>query len=176
MKYLIVIGSFFTLYSCVDVVGTEELSEVELMKIECDSLKSMHISSTINNLQEIKSWVNQNDLKIRKISNPVDLNLAIDIERFNQLRMSIQPYDSSRTGIDSKIDAEQKSLDKLYKDIQKGNGDREHYNDYITYEQLKIDSIRSILLIRDSIRLNIIATFNDLEGKLDSSLNQILEE
>lgn len=170
-KFFILFSILLT--SCVEISNHEFLSEVETLISEVDSLESKYRTTHIDNIKSIKLWSDSMDLKIRRLFKPVPFEVGKKITAFAEVKNDLEPFETSDSIIKNTLIHRKTQLIHLKSDIENGSGKRGHYQDYIGAEKLKVDSLKFLVYQRDSVRIRIISTFNELEYSLDSNLNEI---
>ncbi len=172
-KYLFIL-SLISITSCVEVSGEEQVTEVETMINRLDSLESKSRRLTIDNLSEIIEWRDSLDIKIRKLFNPVPINVGKQIITFSELNSDLSIFKITDTIISKRLIRQKSRLIHLKADIENGSGSRGNYDSYISAERSNISQINDLVNTRDSARIRIISNFNELKPNLDSNLNVIL--
>ena len=143
MKFfsLFILSFFFV--SCSDMKKGKQLEEIGALQTSLDSLEKQWDTDEV---KQIDSLENLSSSKIDSIGNlydgqEIELNIASKIDLFKQSNHDLKELKKIHEFYPVVLKEKQKSLKSLRKDIEKGSGRREKYDEYIGFEQKELSTI-----------------------------------
>jgi hypothetical protein len=144
---------FFT--ACGSMEKQKQLNHLTKMIVQTDSLKKVLLQNKIDSIVDYQLKSNALFIRLKNNYKPtkVDLNFGKKVNEFKELQMLfiLEKEENKRTlpgefGIVfSSLDEEKKTLNLLKTDIENGRGDRNKYNEFIAFEQGKLNTIKDML-------------------------------
>ena len=166
--FIFILPLFF--FSCSDLSKKDQLNKLDKLVASLDSLDEMNVSNVIVNLEEIKDANDQLTNEISEIEDTIHIELALLIEQFKTIRGQLSIYQELTHYLDTNIRLAKLEIQHLKADIEEANGEREHYDDYIKHEQLKVDTLRGKIDALIIVKRSIIDGFNSLYKELNDEL------
>ena len=135
------------LTSCSDLSKGEQLAKIEQLNKTVDSIQTVLIENKIDEIEklsiEAQSVVSR--IKENLNSDTLDLKLAKDIDKYMVMFRSIGNIKTIYPQIKKSTKIEKITLIKLERDIDNGNGDRNKYSHYVSFETKKVNSLNQNL-------------------------------
>lgn len=121
----------------------KQLEEIRTLQTSLDSLEKQW---DFNEVNQIDSLENLSSSKIDSIGNlydgqKIELTIASKIDLFKQSNHDLKELKKIHEFYPVVLKEKQKSLKSLKKDIEKGSGRREKYDEYIDFEQKELSTI-----------------------------------
>lgn len=140
-----IIGLF--LVSCSDLKKGDQLKSIEAMNKSVDSIETVLLENEIDTLSALITATVTLELRIKNnyFADTIDMELGKKMDAFKRTRRRLGPLSGTFNTIRIGVKDEKEMLKKLKSDIENGNGDRKKYPEYITFEQKKVDQLRSLL-------------------------------
>jgi Mg2+ and Co2+ transporter CorA len=112
-----------------------------------DSVETVLLENEIDTLSALITATVTLELRIKNnyFSDTIDMELGKKMDAFKRTRRRLGPLSNTFNSIRVGINEERDMLKKLKSDIENGNGDRKKYTEYVTFEQEKVDQMRSLL-------------------------------
>jgi chromosome segregation ATPase len=141
---------FFTLsllilvYSCSDLKKNERIERVLAMEKALDSIESAMITSKIDTLAEMQLAAQGVELRIKNNYklDTINLEFGNKMDEYKRMRRAIPKLKGNMDKVKKGIFEVRKSLKNLKTDIENNSGKREKYDDYLKFEQNKLNQLR----------------------------------
>lgn len=147
MKIVLCIAVVWLLGACSSDSTSTQLAKVDQLEKSVDSIRTAYISNRVDTLGRITLSVMDIEFRIRRNykSDSINHELGKKVNEFKMIRKKLKPVGKSYGQLEKGTLEEIKALKKLKKDIESGSGKSEEYNDYITFEEKKVNQLRNIL-------------------------------
>lgn len=179
MKFFTLILSFLlVMTSCSDFHKGSQINTLIKLNKTIDSIDSVLTENKIEDIEqiEIDAKAVKNRIKENIGSDTLDLKLGNKIDAYIRMYNSIKPIKKLFAGMTKNLRLQKIALIRLQKDIENGNGDRSRYDEFVRFENKKVNQISGLLKQYIQNRKNIIDTYLALHDKLYSySFNLITE-
>jgi hypothetical protein len=178
MKYLILILCLGSLVACSDVKKSEQLSSIDKMHISLDSIQTVLFENEIDTIAALQVATNTVELRIKNnyYADTIDMELGKKMDAYKIMRRTLSPLGKSFSVIKNGVIDEKETLDKLKSDIEKGNGERNKYNEFVLFENSKVEQLRSLLNDYIAQKEKTMKTFHDLHDELNAFSMSLLEK
>ena len=146
--YFIAVATLgLTMTSCKNENKKELISEIERMESKLDSLLTVANDTTRYRAEDIVTSVRATILKVKQNYMPdtIDYVLADQMNSYKEIRKAVSKNSGNLAKTKQTIPEVLTKLDDLKHDIKNGINDRDKYQDFINYEQTKIDEIEQVL-------------------------------
>ncbi len=177
-RIFIAIGLIGLIASCSDLKKGEYLKDLESMNTTLDSISIVLKENQIDTLHAVIGAAMQMELRIKNnyYADTIDMELGKKMDAFKRMRKTLPGLGRLSSTIDAGVDEQKKSLVLLRDDIEKGNGDRKKYGEYVEFEQQKVAQLRS--LIREYVdgKQSAMTTFNELYPELNAFSMSLLNK
>jgi hypothetical protein len=178
--------------SCTDFDREEQLSKVDKLSQQVDSLQVALQEHRVDTLVNLRTAVTTLELRIRNNYNADTINVALGekMEKFRQLKkffmaeheaegeeegegLNHQTLGSAYVVVKRGIMAEKSTLLKLRSDISNGFGKRDKYDEYISFEAGKVNQLCVLLEDYKSHKDKILTNFKEVYGDLNAFATQL---
>lgn len=161
MRILFILLFGGLLASCVDLEKSTQTERIDAMNTTLDSIEVVIAEHAFDSLLQMQqnSYAIENRVKNYYVSDTINLALGRKMDAFKKMRKNMKPLAKARLAINSSIAEERVSLKHLLIDINGSNGDREKYNEYIQYEQAKVDQLKALLTDYVGTKISVIETY-----------------
>lgn len=164
MKPILFISLFILLIcSCESSEKIKQIEQLTKMIEQTDSLNRIFEKNKMDSVVEYQLAANTCILRLKNNYKPdkVDMDFGHKVNEFKELQMLFikEKEENKRTlsdqamVISNSIREEKQALYNLKMDIEGGKGNQEKYNEFITFEQSKVNTIK-VLLEQYLIRKN----------------------
>jgi hypothetical protein len=149
-KLSIIIGliiSLTALTSCQDLKKEEQLKKVNQLIATSDSIQKTFTATANDSIGKIITAVMDVELRIKNnyFSDTIDKNLARKVNTYKMIRKKLKPLGKRYNQIPDGCKEELIALDKLKKDIENGAGERGKYDEYLKFEENKVNQLKTLL-------------------------------
>lgn len=178
MKKLIFALVLFSIYSCADIDKRKHLEAIEKMNKSLDSIQTVLLENEIDTIAALGVATNSVELRIKNNydADTIDMELGRKMDAYKLMRRTLAPLGRSFYMIKTSVIEEKSTLEKLKTDIEKGNGERKKFPEYIKFEEAKVQQLR-ILLKEYVIKKNeTMKTFHELHEVLDAFSMSLLNK
>lgn len=162
MKPFVFISFFILLIcSCEPAEKVKQIERLTKMIEQTDSLNRVFKKNKMDSVVEYQLAANTIMIRLKNNYKPtkVDMDFGIKVNEFKKLQRLFKKKHNHRTlsdeanVISNSIREEKQALYNLKMDIESGYGNKEKYNEFITFEQSKLNTIK-VLLDQYLIRKN----------------------
>ncbi len=199
MKFLSILSiSFLSLFcftACSDFEKSDQLAAVDKMQKSIDSLEAVLYANKIDTLAGIRNASQTLLIRFKRSYKADTMNMAIGkkMAALKKVQKAINPnFEEGEEGeemerehstigksyaiINKSIQEEKNSLKALKQDIEKGNGKREKYNEYIAFEQDKMKKLGLYLNEYIKFKDKTLRTFYEIYEDLDLFIKALEKE
>ena len=178
MRILLFITLIGLLGSCADLQKKEQLAKINIMNQGVDSLEKELKAHTIDTLTELKLSTSTVELRIKNnlMLEKVDIELGRKMDAYKRMRKSLKPLGEALKKVKNGIQEEREALKNLYSDIENGYGERDKYEEYLTFESVKITKIAVLLNDFKEQKEVIFKTYSELHEELHTFSMSLLEK
>lgn len=168
MKYLIFFFTVVLFSSCTDLDKGKQLDSISKMEKTLDSIQTVLNENKIDTLVGLKTAAGSVEIRIKNYyySDTINLEFGKKMDSYKLMRRSLGPLGKSFSVIKNGVIAERTSLLNLKKDIENGDGLRKKYDEYILFEQGKVDQLKLLLSEYIKEKNKTMKTFNELHQEL----------
>lgn len=178
-RLLTVLISFSALFmtSCIDLETSEQLDRIASMNQTIDSVETVLNEQKLDSIGIISNnaYGVENRIKNNYYSDTINLELGRKMDAFKVMRRSLSPINKSLSIIAKSIDEERTKLKELKVDIENGDGKREKYSEFISYEEAKVDQLRVLLTEYVETKEACLKTYNDYYDELNDFSMSLLK-
>lgn len=179
MRYIVVsIIVVFLTYSCSDIKKNERLESIEKMEKSLDSLDNKMKSEQIDSLADMQLAAQGVELRIKNNYklDTINLEFGKKMDSYKRMRRAIPKLKGNWEKVKKGIKEMRNSLMNLKSDIENNSGKREKYDEYIKFEQNKLNQIS--LLLKECVdgKKKIIDTYSKLHIELNQFSLELVKE
>lgn len=178
MKYLILLLCLGSLIACSDIKKSDQLASIDKMNISLDSIEKVLFENEIDTIAALGVATNTVELRIKNNYNAdtIDMELGKKMDAYKVMRRTLGPLGKSFSIIKNGIIAEKETLTNLKADIEKGNGERQKYDEFIQFEKGKVEQLRSLLDDYVARKEKTMKTFHELHSELNAFSMSLLKK
>lgn len=168
MKYFFLVITCLSLYACSSSNNEKHLEQIAKMNTSLDSLEKVMLANEIDTIAALRIATNGVELRIKNnyYSDTIDMELGKKMDAYKVMRRKLGPLSRSFTTVKTGITEERLSLKNLKTDIQNGNGDQSKYQEYVDFENGKVNQLSKILAEYVVEKTKTMKTFHELHQEL----------
>jgi hypothetical protein len=161
-KLFFLVAILVALFSCQNETQTIHLKQVDQLIKTTDSIRTVLIENKNDSIMYYISKVMDVEFRIRRSYNSDTINdtFARKLDEYKLVRKKLKPVLKMIGQLEAGTVEELATLQKLKQDIESGAGERLKYNDYLLFEQNKIDELKVILKEIIDVQEKQLAVFN----------------
>ena len=147
MRFVILLVIFSFLFSCSDIEKDRQVKKISVLTNAVEKLKIALTQNKISNVPEKKLEVYTVIKRIKSyyFTDTIDYQFAKKMNSYKVARKSLMILDSDYEKIRTALREEKIALRKLKSDVINGFGQREKYDEYISFEKNKTKKIKILL-------------------------------
>ena len=147
MKYFFLMITCLSIYACSSTNNEKHLEAITKMNTSLDSLEKVMLANEIDTIAALRVATNTVELRIKNYyySDTIDMALGKKMDAYKVMRRELGPLSKSYSTVKRGISEERKTLINLESDIKSSNGDKSKYQEYVDFENGKVDQLRKIL-------------------------------
>lgn len=178
MKYFFVILAAVLLSSCTDLKKGKQLETIEKMNSSLDSIQTVLFQHEIDTIAALGVAANTLELRIKNnyYADTIDMALGKKMDAYKVMRRTFGPLGRSFSVIKNGVVAEKEVLKNLKSDIENGYGERKKYDEYVKFEEGKVNQLRVLLNDYVTEKEKTMKTFFELHDELNAFSLELLEK
>ena len=147
MRFGILLVVFSCLFSCSDIEKDRQVKKINVLTNSVEKLKIALTQNKISNVPEKKLAVYTVIKRIKSyyFTDTIDYQFAKKMNSYKVVKKSLKNLDGDYEKIRIALREEKIALRKLKSDVINGFGQREKYDEYISFEKNKTKKIKSLL-------------------------------
>jgi len=147
MRFGILLFVFSCLFSCSDIEKDRQVKKINVLTNSVEKLKIALTQNKISNVPEKKLAVYTVIKRIKSyyFTDTIDYQFAKKMNSYKVVKKSLKNLDGDYEKIRIALREEKIALRKLKSDVLNGFGQREKYDEYISFEKNKTKKIKSLL-------------------------------
>ena len=147
MRFGILLVVFSCLFSCSDIEKDRQVKKINVLTNSVEKLKIALTQNKISNVPEKKLAVYTVIKRIKSyyFTDTIDYQFAKKMNSYKVVKKSLKNLDGDYEKIRIALREEKIALRKLKSDVLNGFGQREKYDEYISFEKNKTKKIKSLL-------------------------------
>ena len=147
MRFGILLVIFSFLFSCSDIEKDRQVKKINVLTNSVEKLKIALTQNKISNVPEKKLAVYTVIKRIKSyyFTDTIDYQFAKKMNSYKVVKKSLKNLDGDYEKIRIAVLEEKIALRKLKSDVLNGFGQREKYDEYISFEKNKTKKIKSLL-------------------------------
>lgn len=161
-----------------DLKTSQQLETIEAMNQTIDSLETVFNENKLDSVAKISlnAYGVENRIKKNYVSDTINLELGRKMDAFKVMRRNLKPLGKSLTIVPTSIEEERQKLKELKTDIENGDGKREKYAEYISFEQDKVNQLKTLVTEYIEIKNSSLTTYNELYKELNDFSMSLLKK
>ncbi len=147
MRFGIILVVFSCLFSCSDIEKDRQVKKITVLTNSVEKLKIALTQNKISNVPEKKLAVYTVIKRIKSyyFTDTIDYQFAKKMNSYKVVKKSLKNLDGDYEKIRIALREEKIALRKLKSDVINGFGQREKYDEYISFEKNKTKKIKILL-------------------------------
>jgi hypothetical protein len=160
----------FTLFSCSDFKKKDQLEKIQGSQRNLSDIEKELKINKIDTMSKIRLATNEVELRIKNnlVLDTINLVLGKKMDDYKRMRRSLGPIGKSFEQLKTGVIEEKEALKNLKLDIQNGEGERNLYDQHITFESTKIKQLNTLLISYKGSKSEAMEVFTRLHKELDS--------
>jgi chromosome segregation ATPase len=144
MKFLLLLSLFFLVFSCTDIKKNKRVERISSMTKTLDSIQKTINTSKIDSLADMQLAAQGVELRIKNNYklDTINLDFGKKMDDYKRMRRAIPKLKGNWDKVKKGIVEMRKSLNNLKTDIENTSGKREKYDEYLKFEQNKLNQLR----------------------------------
>lgn len=157
---------------------SNRLDRISAMERSIDSVEVVFNEHKFDSIAvlSIKAYDVENRIKKNYNADTIDMELGRKMDAFKVMRRNFGPMGKAMSAIPTSIAEERATLTQLKADIENGNGKREKYDEYIAFEETKMQQLRSLLGDFVETKTATLKTFDELYEELNTFSMSLLKK
>lgn len=154
--------------ACSDLKKSDQIDRVDQLCNSIDSIEVVLLSNEIDSLQKMQVLADSVIERISKNykSDTVSLAFGKKMDAYKQMVLSLPIVIDDQITLNENISILRTSLLDLKDDIVAANGKRNQYNEYLSFESEKLDSVRIKAKEYMEMRNQLIAHFKQIHSEM----------
>jgi len=130
-----------------------------------------------NTIEEIIYKMKETNIKIKeKIGDDtIDLETAKKLEDYGKIFRQLSAVEGYNNKILFGSQEVKNSVEKLYRDIESGNGERVNYEKFVKFETKKVKELHSLLIDLERVQRENIQAFQKVNPEIEKFLSSLSE-
>lgn len=169
-------GLFLT--SCIDLETSKQLETIASLNQTLDSIETVFNEHPFDSISIISTnaYAVENRIKKNYHSDTINMEFGRKMDAFKVMRRTFGPLTKSMKLIPESIELEKLKLKELKTDIENGDGKREKYAEYVTFEEVKVSQLRALLNDYVETKETAKKTYNDYYDELNDFSMSLLKK
>lgn len=144
MRFLLFIALFFLVFSCTDIKKSKRIERISAMEKSLDSIEKIMNNTKIDSLADMQLAAQGVELRIKNNYklDTINLDFGKKMDDYKRMRRAIPKLKGNWDKIKKGISEMRKSLINLKTDFENNSGKREKYDEYVKFEQNKLNQLR----------------------------------
>lgn len=165
-------GILLLLCACHDMNKQQQLGRVSEMIQRIDSLKNAVAHISQDSVQLAISGVSEAESRFREIyrSDTLELETARKIDAFRKIRKELEPLSDVLPQVGPELEKERDALQKLRGDIRNATGNRDKYDEYLLFEQNKVNELNVLIHELIETETNCLYSYRELRPGIETLL------
>lgn len=142
-------GTFLAvaIVSCTDMKKTEHLASINDLNMQLDSIETILTENHVDSIAEKVLQTNGVELRIKRHYDvdTIDREFGQKMDRYKLMRRAMPKLGNMENKVVQSIKEERMALNNLKTDIENASGERNKYDEYITFETEKVAQIKVLL-------------------------------
>jgi hypothetical protein len=191
VKLVAFLAVILAVYSCSDLDKGRQVQSIDQMNKSLDSLETILYQNKIDTIAGIRNAANTLMIRFRRsyMGDTINMKIGRKMAILKKVRQAIDPeFEAEEEGenenerstigrsyafLNKGIKEERSALKKLRDDIENGNGERNKYNEYITFENEKVNQLRLLMKNYVEYKDKTLKSFYEVYNDLDSFTKEL---
>jgi vacuolar-type H+-ATPase subunit I/STV1 len=177
MKYVFFILGLLVLTSCLDMSKQQHLDQLSNLDKRIDSIQVEFEQLKKDTIEEIIYTMKETNIKIKDNigDDTIDLETAKKLEDYGKIFRQLSAVEGYNNKILFGSQEVKNSVEKLYRDIESGNGERVNYEKFVKFETKKVKELHSLLIDLERVQRENIQAFQKVNPEIEKFLSSLSE-
>jgi vacuolar-type H+-ATPase subunit I/STV1 len=177
MKYVFFILGLLVLTSCLDMSKQQHLDQLSNLDKRIDSIQVEFEQLKKDTIEEIIYTMKETNIKIKDNigDDTIDLETAKKLEDYGKIFRQLSAVEGYNNKILFGSQEVKNSVEKLYRDIESGNGERVNYEKFVKFETKKVKELHSLLIDLERVQRENIQAFKKVNPEIEKFLSSLSE-
>jgi len=177
MKYAYIILGLLAFTSCLDMSKQKHLDQLTSLDKRIDSIQVEFEQLKKDTIEEIIYAMKETNFKIKDNigDDTIDLETAKKLEDYGKIFRQLSAVEGYNNKILFGSQEVKNSVEKLFNDIQAGNGERVNYEKFVKYETKKVKDLHTLLLDLERVQRENIQAFQKVHPEIEKFATSLSE-
>lgn len=174
---ILALGALF-FSSCMDLETSTRLERIASMEQTIDSVEVVFAEHKLDSMAvlSIRAYDVENRIKKNYTADTIDMELGRKMDAFKVMRRNFNPMGKAMSAIPTSIEELREKLSQLKTDIENGDGKREKYDEYLSFEEAKVAQLRALLTDFVETKIASLKTYDELYEELNAFSHSLLKK
>lgn len=147
-----------------------QLDQIDAMSATLDSIDVVFAAHNFDSLGIItqNAYAVEKRVKTYYVADTINLVLGRKMDAFKVMRKELSPLGKAISALKSGLAEERASLEALIGDIEKSDGEREKYDEFILFEQAKVDQLTALITDYVATKISVTTTYDTYYDELNA--------
>ena len=172
---MIFVFLIFSFFACQDKERNKLILKIEEMDSALDSMKTIADESQIDTLHLLIEHIKENTSEVKKhyFADTVEYEVANMMNNYKEVRKALSTNSGNLSKVRQSIPEVKESLENLKHDITHGVGERDRYEEYVSFEAEKVEKIKEILTYYLETKTKYLSLYEETEVKVIEFIEEL---
>lgn len=177
-KFALASFALCIMFACTDMNKSNQLKSIENMHKSLDSISTVLKTNEIDTIAALQIAANGVELRIKTYykADTIDMAFGKKMDAYKVMRRTFSPLGRMYNTIKKGAEEQKLTLNNLKADIENGDGERDKYDEYISFEENKVNQLRVLLKDYVDQKTKTMKTFHELHDELNAYSLKLVEE
>lgn len=168
INYLIIAFFLAITASCTDINESRQLEQIEAMNKSIDSIQEAMKNNPLDSGVHYATMAEEVEYRIRNnyFSDTINMELGRKMDKYKVMRRKFKPLRFSYKNVLKGCDEIKESLRQLKHDIENGDGERQKYDEFLNFEQEKVEQMKALSYEYAELKKTTLETYFELHDEL----------
>jgi hypothetical protein len=176
--FFFLFSALLVLSSCADAKKPIQLEAVDSMLVSVDSIAQIVLENKIDSSLQYSNQAEDVERRIKRFyfTDTINEAFARKMDAFKVMRRKFKPLTMDQLTLDKGCVDMKESLKKLRSDIENSYNERDKYDEFIGFEQAKLEQLQILSADYVDTKNKTILTFHDLYDELNAFSMMLVEK
>lgn len=168
INYLLIACFLILAGACTDINETRQMDQIASMNKTIDSIQVAMQANQLDSGVQYAAMAEEVEYRIRNnyFSDTINVELGRKMDKYKVMRRKFKPLRFSYKNVLKGCDEVRESLRQLKHDIENGDGERQKYDEFLGFEQEKVNQMLALSAEYASLKIETLKTFEELHEEL----------
>lgn len=168
INYLFIAAFLLLTAACTDMNETRQLDQIQAMNTSLDSIETAMKANQLDSGVQYAAMAEEVEYRIRNnyFSDTINVALGRKMDAYKVMRRKFKPLRFSYKNILKGCEEVHESLRQLKHDIQNGDGERQKYDEFLGFEQDKVNQLLGLSSEYADLKAKTLQTYDELHEEL----------